>query len=170
MRKLGIRVIWVSPYKRPTIDVNFDSTLKNILDRKSNPKIPNSIWVTDITYIHTLSRFVYITSVMDLYSRAIVGWHLSDSISTAGVLKAVERAKSNRKLDLSIVIHSDKRYQYISKGYIKSTPAHHFIRSYSKKSTPWGNAVIESFYALIKREWLNRFVIQYLSHARELMF
>lgn len=170
MRELGIRAIWVSPYKRTTIDPNFDSDLKNILDRKFNPKTPNSVWVTDITYVHTLSGFVYLTSVMDLYSRAIVGWHMSDSLSTAGVLKAIEKAKANRKLDLPVVIHSDRGSQYVSKEYIKSTPAHSFIRSYSEKGTPWDNAVIESFHALIKREWLNRFVIQHLSHAHELIF
>ena len=170
MRELDIRAIWVSPYKRTTIDPNFDSELKNILDRKFNPKLPNTVWVTDITYIHTLSGFVYLTSVMDLYSRAIVGWHLSDSLSTSGVLKAVENAKANRRLESPIIIHSDRGSQYVSKEYIKATPADSFIRSYSKKGNPWDNAVIESFHALIKREWLNRFVIQHLSHAHKLIF
>lgn len=170
MRELGIRAIWVSPYKRTTIDSNFDDTLKNILDRKFNPKSPNTVWVTDITYIYTLTGFVYLTSVMDLYSRAIVGWHLSDNLSTAGVLKAIDKAKANRKLESPIIIHSDRGVQYVSKAYIDATPASNFIRSYSKKGTPWDNAVIESFHALIKREWLNRFVIQSLSHAHKLIF
>ena len=111
MRELDIRAIWVSPYKRTTIDPDFDHELKNILDRKFNPKSPNAAWVTDITYVHTLSGFVYLTSVMDLYSRAIVGWHLSDSLSTAGVLKAVEKAKADRRLDSPIIIHSDRGSQ-----------------------------------------------------------
>ena len=170
MRELNIRAIWISPYKRTTIDPDFDKNLKNILDRNFNPKTPNTIWVTDITYVYTLSGFVYLTSVMDLYSRAIIGWHLSDSLSVAGVLKAVEKAKSNRNLESPIIIHSDRGSQFVSKAYIEATPAGSFIRSYSKKGNPWDNAVIESFHALIKREWLNRFVIRHLSHAHELIF
>ncbi len=111
MRELGIKAIWVSPYKRTTIDPDFDFRLKNILDRNFNPKAPNAVWVTDITYIHTLTGFVYLTSVMDLYSRAIVGWHLSDSLSTAGVVKAIENSKRNKVLDTPVIIHSDRGVQ-----------------------------------------------------------
>lgn len=170
MREIGIKAIWVSPYKRTTIDPDFSNDLKNILNRRFNPKAPNSVWVTDITYIWTLSGFVYLTTVMDLYSRLVVGWHLSDNLSTEGVLKAVEKAKNYRKLDHPVIIHSDRGVQYISKAYLEATPASRFIRSYSNKGTPWDNAVIESFHALIKREWLNRFVIKHLKHAHELVF
>lgn len=170
MKELNIRAIWVTPYKRVKIDTNFDSDLKNILERKFNPSSPNTVWVTDITYIYTLSGFVYLASIMDLYSRKIVGWHLTDNLSTKSVLRAIEKAKQNRKIDCPIIIHSDRGVQYISKAYIDATPAESFIRSYSRKGNPWDNAVIESFHALIKREWLNRFVIQHLSHAHELIF
>ncbi len=70
MRELGIKAIWVTPYRRTKIDPNFDDNLKNILNRNFNPKSPNAVWVTDITYIYTLSGFVYLTSIMDLYSMA----------------------------------------------------------------------------------------------------
>lgn len=170
MRELGIKAIWVTPYRRTKFDPGFDTNLKNILNRNFNPKSPNAVWVTDITYIYTLSGFVYLTSIMDLYSRSIIGWHLSDSLSTAGVLSAIKKAKVNRVLDQPVIIHSDRGSQYVSKSYIDALPARDFIRSYSKKGTPWDNAVIESFHALIKREWLNRYVIQHLSHAHELVF
>ena len=107
MREEGIKAIWVQPYVRTTIDPDFDIKLKNILKRQFNPKIPNSVWVTDITYIHTLNGFVYLTCVMDLYSRAIVGWHLSDNLSTDVVIKAISKAKVNRKLIQPVIIHSD---------------------------------------------------------------
>lgn len=146
MRELGIKAIWVSPYKRTTVDPDFDSKLKNVLNREFNPKSPNAVWVTDITYIHTLSGFVYLTSVMDLYSRAIVGWHLSDNLSTAGVVKAIDNAKSNSVLKNPVLIHSDRGVQYVSKAYLEATPATHFVHSYSRKGNPWDNAVIESFH------------------------
>lgn len=120
MRELGIKAIWVSPYKRTTIDPDFDSRLKNILDRNFDPKAPNTVWVTDITYIHTLTGFVYLTSVMDLYSRAIVGWHLSDSLSTAGVVKAIENSKRNSTLDSPVIIHSDRpNVDHLKMNYYK---------------------------------------------------
>lgn len=170
MREEGIKAIWVRPYVRTTIDPDFDLKLKNILDRSFNPKAANTVWVTDITYIHTLTGFAYLTSVMDLFSRKIIGWHLSDRLSTEGVLVAINKAKSTRKISTPVIIHSDRGCQYVSKAYIEATPASGFIRSYSKKGTPWDNACIESFHALIKREWLNRFVIKNLKHTHELVF
>lgn len=170
MREQGIKAIWVRPFTRTTLDPDFDHKLKNILKRQFNPPTPNAAWVTDITYIHTLTGFVYLTSVMDLFSRRIVGWNLSDQLTTEGVIKAIEKAKSSRKLSQPVVIHSDRGCQYISNEYLEATPAGKFIRSYSHKGTPWDNAVIESFHALIKREWLNRFVIKHLNHAHNLIF
>ena len=170
MKELNIRAIWVSPYRRTTIDPDFSSSLKNILDRTFSPATPNTVWVTDITYVWTLTGFVYLTTVMDLYSRLVVGWHLSDSLSTEGVIKAINKAKANRNWDQPVVIHSDRGVQFVSKAFIEATPAEKFIRSYSNKGNPWDNAVIESFHALIKREWLNRFVVKHLKHAYDLIF
>jgi putative transposase len=170
MREDGIKAIWVRPYIRTTIDPDFDIKLKNVLNRDFKPTAPNAVWVTDITYVHTLEGFVYLTCVMDLYSRKIIGWHVSDSLSTEHVIKAIEKAKDNRKRSQPVIIHSDRGCQYVSKSYVEATPAGQYIRSYSNKANPWDNACIESFHALIKREWLNRFVIKNLKHAHELIF
>lgn len=99
MKELNIRAIWVAPYKRVKINANFDSDLKNILDRKFNPSSQNTVWVTDTTSIYTLSGFVYLASIIDLYPRKIVGWHLTDNLSTKSVLRAIEKEKQNRKID-----------------------------------------------------------------------
>ncbi len=170
MREQVIKAIWLRPYVRTTIDPDFDDRLKNVLQRDFNPKTPNAVWVTDITYIHTLSGFVYLTSVMELFSRKIIGWYLSDSLSIKGVLQAIKKAKISRKLTQPVIIHSDRGCQYISKSYINETPALQFTRSYSNKANPWDNAYIESFHALIKREWFNRFVIKYIKHAHNFVF
>lgn len=171
MREEGLKAIWVRPYVRTTIDPDFDIKLKNILERDFKPAAPNTVWVADITYVHTLNDgFAYLTSVMDLYSRRIVGWHLSNSLSTEAVTKAIAKAKENRKLTQPVIIHSDRGSQFVSKGYVEATPAGQFIRSYSNKGNPWDNACIESFHALIKREWLNRFVIRNTKQAHELIF
>jgi putative transposase len=94
-----------------TIHPDFDNKLKNILNRDFKPVTPNSVWVTDITYIYTLSGFVYLTSVMDLFSRKIIGWHLSDNLSTEGIFKAINKAKFNSKQSKPVIIHSDRGCQ-----------------------------------------------------------
>lgn len=111
MRESGIKAIWISPYKRTTIDPDFDIKLKNILNRKFSPSAPNTVWVTDITYVCTLDGFVYLTTVMDLFSRKIVGWNVSDSLSSESVLAAVTKAKSSRYSYALILIHSDRGVQ-----------------------------------------------------------
>lgn len=170
MREDGIKAIWVKPYTRTTVDPDFDKKLKNVLKREFNPSKPNAVWVTDITYIHTMTGFVYLTSIMDLYSRAIISWHLSAKLTTEGVLEAVRKAKTKRMIDQPVVIHSDRGTQYVSRAYLYETPANEFIRSYSRKGNPWDNACIESFHALIKREWLDRHMIRHIRHAHELVF
>jgi putative transposase len=170
MREEVIKAIWVRPYVRTTMDPDFDNNLRNILNRQFNPTAPNTVWVTDITYIHTLEGFVYLTSVMDLFSRKIIGWHISDRLTTDCVIHAIEKAKLQRKCNQPVIIHSNRGCQYVSKRYLEDTPAESFIRSYSDKSNPWDNACIEAFHALIKREWLNRYVIKNMGHAHELVF
>lgn len=170
MREEGIKAIWVRPYIRTTIDPDFDIKLKNVLNRDFNPAAPNTVWVTDITYIHTLDGFAYLTSVMDLFSRRIIGWSVSKDLKTEHVLKAIEQEKTQRKSSEPVIIHSDRGSQFVSESYVEATPAGQYIRSYSNKGNPWDNACIESFHALIKREWLNRFVIKNLNHAHELVF
>jgi putative transposase len=85
-------------------------------------------------------------------------------------VKAVENAKRNNILDTPVIIHSDRGVQFVSNIYLEATPASKFIHSYSRKGNPWDNAVIESFHSLIKREWLNRYVIKNLIHAHKLVF
>jgi putative transposase len=170
MKEEGVKAVWISPYKRTTIDPDFSDKLHNVLNRKFNPERPNAVWVSDITYIWTITGFCYLTSVMDLYSRKIIGWHLSDSLSTEGVIAAINKAKRNRKLTEPVVFHSDRGVQFVSKAFYNATPAEQFTHSYSRKGNPWDNACIEAFHSVIKREWLNRFVIKNLKHAHELIF
>ena len=80
MRQMGIKAQWVKPYTVTTIDSDFNSELQNILDEQFNPSRPDAVWVSDITYIWTYNGFVYLTSIMDLYSRKIIAWVLSQSL------------------------------------------------------------------------------------------
>lgn len=73
MRQLGIKAQYIRPYTVTTIDSDFSSQLENLLDEKFNPENPDEAWCSDITYIWTFEGFVYLTSVMDLFSRKIIG-------------------------------------------------------------------------------------------------
>lgn len=168
MRELGIRAQYVKPYTVTTIDSDFSSKLENILDEKFNPKEPDAVWRSDITYIWTYDGFVYLTSIMDLYSRKIIGWVLSGTLEAKWVVEAVEKAKAARGAARPRLLHTDRGIQYTCSDYVKATED--IQRSYSRKAYPWDNACIESFHALIKREWLNRFKIKDYGHAYRLVF
>ena len=168
MRELGIKAQYVKPYTVTTIDSDFSEELKNILDENFNPSEPDTVWCSDITYIWTFTGFVYLTSIMDLYSRKIIAWVLSDTLEAKRIIEAVKKAQRARKISKPLIIHTDRGRQYVNGDYTNVTAD--MQRSYSKKAYPWDNACIESFHALIKREWLNRFKILDYEHAYKLIF
>lgn len=98
MKELRIKVQYVKPYTITTIDSDFSSELKNILDEQFNPDMPDAVWCSDITYIWTFAGFVYLTSIMDLYSRKIIARVLSDTLEAKWVIEAVNKAKRARKV------------------------------------------------------------------------
>lgn len=169
MKEDEIRARYRKPYTATTIHSNFSNQLKDILKRDFKPDSPNTVWCTDITYVWTRVGFVYLTSVMDLYSKKIIAWELSENLNTDSVVKCIEKAKRRRITDEPVIIHSDRGSQYISKKYLEVC-GEALIPSYSRKGNPWDNACIESFHAVIKREWLNFYDIQNLNHAHQIIF
>ncbi|MDF2544686.1 MAG: family transposase [Herbinix sp.] len=168
MKELGIKAQWIKPWTITTKDSDFSKELQNILDEQFNPERPNAVWCSDITYIWTIEGFIYLTSIMDLYSRKIIAWTLSKTMEVSCVIETINKAKSRRNTEQPLIIHSDRGSQYVSNEYRKATA--NMERSYSKKAFPWDNACIESFHSLIKREWLNRFKINDYKQAYRLIF
>ena len=168
MRQMGIRAQWSKPWTITTKDSDFSTELQNILDEQFNPDRPNAVWCSDITYIWTIDGFVYLTSVMDLFSRKIIAWTLSETLEVSCVIDTINKAKARRNIDQPLIIHSDRGSQYVAKEYKKATE--NMQCSYSKKAFPWDNACIESFHSIIKREWLNRFKIRDYKQAYQLIF
>ena len=168
MRELKIRAQWTKPWIATTTGSDFSVEFRNILDMQFNPDHPNAVWCTDITYIWTHEGFAYLTSVMDLYSRKIIAWKLSNNMETSHVVDVIKQAKSRRQTDQPLILHSDRGTQFVSEAYWKATEK--FQLSYSRKGYPYDNACIESFHSLIKREWLNRFRIRNRSQAYRLVF
>lgn len=153
MKKLGIRSIIVKKY-RPTSSKKKIEAQENVLKRDFNTTTVNEKWVTDITYIHTIKDgWCYLASVMDLYSRKIIGYAMSKSIDTDLALQAVKNAVTLQKPTKPLILHSDLGCQYTSsafKEYINSTKL--ITHSFSGKGCPYDNACIESFHASLKKE------------------
>lgn len=159
MREMDIRAQWVK--KKPVCHIKSSGMkrFKNILKQQFNPEHPDSVWCTDITYIYTKQEgFVYLTCIMDLYSRKIIAWKLSRTMEVEDILEALKTAKIRRQTSNPVVLHTDRGVHFTSEYYNQLTDD--MIRSYSKKGYPYDNACIESFHSLIKREWLNLFDLQ----------
>ena len=135
MRQLGMKAQWIKPYIVTTIDSAFSSKLQNILDEQFNPSEPDAVWVSDMTYIWTYGGFVYLTSIMDLYSRKIIAWVLSQNLEAVHVVECVNKAKKIRKGTSPLVFHSDRGTQSVSQAFRIAT--NRMINSYSKKAYPW---------------------------------
>lgn len=168
MREMGIRAQWVRHRTRTTRDSGYSTEFHNILNEDFHPHRPNEAWCTDITYIWTQVGFVYLASVMDLFSRRIIAWTLSESLDSSFVVDAVNLAKARRGPDSPLILHSDRGCQYTSAAYREAAAG--FRLSYSKKGYPYDNACIEAFHSLIKREWLDRVRIRDFQHAYSLVF
>ena len=168
MREMGLKAHYIRPYVRTTIDPDFDHKLKNLLNEQFNPEKPNAVWCSDITYISTREGFAYLVSIMDLFSRRIIAWRLSHTLEARWITECVLEAKKTRRTTIPLVLHSDRGSQYVSGTYLEALC--NIMPSYSHKASPWQNACIESFHALIKREWLYSFRIKDFAHAYSLVF
>lgn len=101
MKEMGIHAQYIKHYTQTTKNSDFSEELKNVLDEQFNPECPNEVWCSDIIYIWTYSGFVYLTSIMDLYSRKIISWVLSDTLEAKWVIEAIEKAK-NQEVQINL--------------------------------------------------------------------
>lgn len=126
----------------------------NYLDRNFKPKALNDAWVSDITYIRTNEGWLYLTTIIDLFDRQVIGWSLSKSLFTnQTIIPAWKMATSKRRINDNLIFHSDRGIQYASKefrNYIKTNSL--ILQSMSRKGNCWDNAVAESFFKTLKSE------------------
>ena len=102
MKEMGIKAQWIKPWTVTTKDSDFSNKLHNLLDQRFNPDRPNAVWCSDITYIWTREGFVYLTSIMDLFSRKIIAWTLSKTMEVSSVIDTINKAKARRSTDLPL--------------------------------------------------------------------
>ncbi len=158
MRSLELRALAKRKWKATTDSKHSLPVAENLLNRDWNTTGPNQKWVTDITYVWTQEGWLYLATVMDLYSRAIIGWALHNFMETSLISEALQKALWKRKLPKGVLVHSDRGSQYCSNEYQKLLKEHSLICSMSRKGNCWDNAPMESFYHTLKVE-LVQFVI-----------
>ena len=127
---------------------------ENLLSRDFTAASPNQKWVADITYIPTRRGWLYLAAAMDLYSRRIVGWAMSEHIDSALVLSAMNMAISQCRPEAGLLHHSDRGSQYASDVFQDLLDDNGIVCSMSRKGDCWDNACIESFFGSLKTEWV----------------
>jgi len=149
---------------KPSIAVN------NTLDRQFDVTVPDTAWVTDITYIKTTEGFAYLAVVIDLYSRRVVGWSIQSRQTTDLVLQALLMAVWRRKPKGKVLIHSDQGSQFNSIDWASFLKQHNLEHSMSRRGNCHDNAVAESFFNLLKRERVRRKTYKTRDDARQDVF
>ncbi|UVI33625.1 IS3 family transposase [Paenibacillus spongiae] len=152
MKDMGLRSITVKKQKATTNSKHNMAVFENVLNRAFKPDAPNRVWVADITYIATRQGWVYLASIMDLYSRKIVGWSLGERMTKELVLDAFDKAVLHRKPPKGLIHHSDRGSQYASTEYCERLAANEMIGSMSRKGNCYDNACIEAFHSVLKKE------------------
>jgi len=152
MRSLGLVARQHRRYVRTTLADGSHPVAPNALDRNFSATAPNKRWVTDISYVWTDEGWAYLAVILDLYSRAVVGWALGDSLSTQLPLAALDAAVRRRRPERGLLHHSDRGCQYTSHEYRAELAALGIDVSMSRKGNCWDNAVAESFFATLKTE------------------
>ena len=156
MKEMGLRAISKVPYVVTTESDHDMPVYANLLKRDFTTDGANKVWVTDITYIRTIEGWVYLASVMDLFSRKIVGWSMGETMKKELPLEALKRAIITRQPSEGLIHHSDRGSQYCSADYIDILTDKKMQISMSRKGNPYDNACIESFHATIKKELIYR--------------
>lgn len=125
---------------------------ENHLNQNFAAEKPNTVWVSDITYIWTLEGWLYLVVILDLFSRQVVGWAMSDRLTSGFVIKALYQAIGRRRPASGCTFHSDRGVQYASADFQTVLKAHGFIQSMSRKGNCYDNAIAESFFHTLKIE------------------
>lgn len=152
MRTAGLRARERRRFRCTTDSKHAMAIKGNLLARRFAMSAPNRGWVSDITYLWTLEGWLYLAVVLDLFSRRVVGWALSERLERGLALDALGMALKGRQPSSAMLHHSDRGSQYASQEYQQLLAAHGILSSMSRVGNCWDNAVAESFFATLKLE------------------
>lgn len=170
MRKAGLKAIHNRRKKPRTTDSSHGGPIAPNVLKTLDITHANQAWAMDITYVFCSQGWVYLAAVLDLYMHKIVGWQLSERMDSSLVTSALTMAAQRQGYPDNVIVHSDRGSQYASVPFIQLTEALGFIRSMSAKGNCYDNATMESFFGVIKREELDRWMMPDLASVRHHVF
>lgn len=158
MRESGIRAVNAKKFVVMTDSKHAYPIMENKLDRVFSAEESGSVWVSDITYVKTAKGWLYLTVILDLFDRKVIGWSQSADMSAKNTtIAAWKMAVGNRVPSKKLIFHSDRGIQYACNSFAKLLNSYQGVeRSMSRKGNCWDNAVAESFFKTIKVELIYR--------------
>lgn len=172
MRQAGIRSVHAKKFVATTDSKHRYPIVENRLKRNFTTEARNCVWVSDITYVRTIAGWLYLTIVMDLFDRKVIGWAMSRDMSASNTtIAAWKMAASNRPITSTLIFHSDRGVQYACHEFADLLKSNrHVQRSMSRKGDRWDNAVAESFFKSLKVEHVRQNRFQNRSQAAVSIF
>ena len=156
MSQNGIQVFRTHKYKVTTDSAHNLNVAPNLLDQDFSATGPNQKWAGDITYIWTREGWLYLAVIIDLYSRRVIGWAVSNRLKKDLAIRALQRAINLRQPPKGCIHHSDRGSHYCAHAYRKILRRHGFQVSMSGKGNCWDNAITETFFKTLKAEMIWR--------------
>jgi transposase InsO family protein len=166
MRELGLEGRRKRRFRATTDSKHRFPVAPNLLMREFDVEAPNTAWITDITYLATLEGWLYLAVILDLFSRRVVGYAMSERINRELVLEALRKALMHRPETRDLIHHSDRGSQYASHDYRNALDQAGITCSMSRRGNCWDNAVAESFFGTLKMELLYELPLQTRSATR----
>ena len=152
MRQDGIRAKTIKKWRATTQSQHRLPVAANTLNRQFTVESPNRVWAGDITYVWTAEGWLYLAVVLDLYSRAVIGWAMGARLTGDLVQHALTMALQQRTPTRGLLHHSDRGSQYAATSYQQLLATHGITASMSRTGNCWDNACVESFFGTLKRE------------------
>jgi len=170
MKKMNLKAIAKKKFKVTTDSEHAKPVYENILSRDFTTAHLNQKWAGDITYIHTSEGWMYLAVVIDLHSRAVIGWSMSKRMKKKLVCDALMMALFKQKFPTGVIMHTDRGSQYCSTQYKNIIKTYKLIGSMSRKGNCWDNAISESFFHTLKVELIHENYYKTREEARQSIF
>lgn len=170
MKEMGLKCKTVKKFVVTTDSKHSEPVAPNLLDRQFTVSLPDSVYVGDIKYLKIGPKWFYLSVFIDLFSRIVVGWDLSDSLERFSTIRALNKAIMRRRPASGLMIHSDQGIQYASRDFRAVLSKHGFVQSMSRKGNCWDNAVAESFFASLKTQLIHHCNFQNVLEAEKALF
>jgi putative transposase len=170
MRAAGIRARRAKRWRATTHSSHSLPIADNKLNRQFRASGPDQVWAGDISYVWTQEGWLYLAVVLDLYSRAVVGWSMGTQLSGQLTTEALQMALRRRKPAAGLLHHSDRGVQYAAREYQRVLSEHQIDCSMSRKGNCWDNACVESFFSTLKVECVYQASYRTREEARGSLF